>query len=250
MIFVSYSHQDETWRNRFQTMSKPLSRAESMVFWSDRNSKAGEWEKQIETAMQGAVAAVLLVSDNFLASDYIVHNELPYLLRANETRKLMIIWAYLDPCDIKRYPQITKFQAMTLGELKPMSKMNQWEWKQTMLRGCEMIDEFLKELERPVINQAVIGKLYPKIADIPLLAKPARRRVEVLVYSEDKKWWRQSPIDVGKTTSRIQLGNDVTKKGARYKVVAMTTDQPLARQTYLSLPDCRTNSAEFTLVRA
>jgi len=34
-----------------------------MLFWSDKNIKAGEWEKQIESAMQGAVAAVLLVSD-------------------------------------------------------------------------------------------------------------------------------------------------------------------------------------------
>ncbi|SRR6266404_3700662 len=93
-------------RKRFETMSRPLSRAESMLFWSDKNIKAGEWEKQIESAMQGAVAAVLLVSDNFLASDYIIEKELPYLLRANEKRGLMIFWAYLEPCDIKRYRQI------------------------------------------------------------------------------------------------------------------------------------------------
>jgi len=110
MIFVSYSHQDETWRKRFEIMSKPLSRAESMRFWSDKDIKAGEWEKQIKTAMQGAVAAVLLVSDNFLASDYIMKRNLPYLMRAHDKRGLMIIWAYLEPCDVKRYKQITKFR--------------------------------------------------------------------------------------------------------------------------------------------
>jgi hypothetical protein len=78
MIFVSYSHRDEAWRKQFEIISKPLSRAGSMRFWSDRDIKAGEWEKQIEAAMKGAVAAVLLVSDNFLASDYIVEKELPY----------------------------------------------------------------------------------------------------------------------------------------------------------------------------
>ena len=83
MIFVSYSHQDETWRKRFETMAKPLSRAESMRFWSDKDIRAGEWEKQIEAAMRGAVAAVLLVSDNFLASDYIIEKELPHLMRAH-----------------------------------------------------------------------------------------------------------------------------------------------------------------------
>ena len=48
MLFVSYSHRDEAWRKRFEIVSKPLSRAESMRFWSDRDIGAGEWEKQIE----------------------------------------------------------------------------------------------------------------------------------------------------------------------------------------------------------
>ena len=98
MIFVSYSHRDEAWRKRFETISKPLARAESMRFWSDRNIVAGDWERQIEAAMNEAVAAVLLVSDNFLASDYIVDKELDYLLRAHKSRGLMIFWAYLEPC--------------------------------------------------------------------------------------------------------------------------------------------------------
>lgn len=249
MIFVSYSHADESWRKRFETVSKPLSRSESMVFWSDRNIKAREWEKQIDAAMKDAVAAVLLVSDNFLASDYIVDKELPYLVRANKSRGLMIVWAYLEPCDLKRFPEITKFQAMSLGDLKAMSAMTSWEWKQTMLKGCDMIDGFLKELERPVINQAVIGKAFPKIANLQLLAKPARRRVEVLVYSADKKWWRQSAVDAGKTNAKIQLGNDSTKKGTAFTVIALTADQPLAQQTYLSLPECRTKSKEINLLR-
>ena len=73
---------------------------------------------------------------------------------------------------------------MTLGDLRtdgqdePVAMV-----KQTMLRGCEMIDDFLKTLEQPIINPAIVGKNFPKIADVPLLAKPARRSVEVLVYA-------------------------------------------------------------------
>lgn len=96
MIFVCYSNDDERWRKQFATISKPLSRSEGIRFWSDKDLKAGEWEPQIEQAMEGAVAAVLLVSDNFLASDYIVGTELPYLLRARRERDLMIFWAYLS----------------------------------------------------------------------------------------------------------------------------------------------------------
>jgi TIR domain len=246
MIFVSYSHADEAWRKRFETISKPLSRAESMVFWSDKNINMGEWETQIEAAMQGAVAAVLLVSDNFLASNYIVEKELPYLINANKTRGLQIIWAYLEPCDLKRFPQISKFQAM--GELKAMTKMNQWEWKQTMLNGCDLIDKFLKDRERPLINSDVVGRSFPKISDMKLLSEPARRPVEVLVY-EGAKWWRQPLIKPGMTTTKIYLGNESTKKGTQFTVVAITVDKPLANQTYLNLPEYRTKSKEFTLVR-
>jgi len=59
LIFVSYSHADDAWRKRFETVSKPLSRSESLAFWSDKNIRIGEWDKQIEAAMKGAVAAVL-----------------------------------------------------------------------------------------------------------------------------------------------------------------------------------------------
>jgi TIR domain len=122
MIFISYSPADEAWRKRFETLSKPLSRAECMMFWSDKNISMGEWEKELNSKMKDAVAAVLLVSDNFLASDYTVEKELPNLICANKTRGLKIVWAYVEPCDLKRFPQITKFQAMTLGELKLMRR--------------------------------------------------------------------------------------------------------------------------------
>ncbi len=250
IIFVCYSRADEDWRKRFEIISKPLSRSVGMKFWSDNDVKAGEWEPQISQAMQGAVAAVLLVSDNFLASDYIMQKELPYLLKANRERGLMIFWAYLEPCDLKRHPEITKFQAMSLDSLEPMSKMTDWKWKATMVQGCDLIDEFLKTLERPVINPAVKGKPFPRIATVPLLAKPARRRVEVLVYSSERKWWRQSGLRPGETMAKIHLGNESTKRGTKYTIVALTTETPLSNQTYLNLPDYRTKSEEITLVRA
>ena len=72
----------------------------------------------------------------------------------------MIFWAYLEPCDVKRYPEITRFQAMKLASLEPMAKMTPWQWKQSMLNGCDMIDEFLKRLEQPHINRALDGKSF------------------------------------------------------------------------------------------
>ena len=118
-----------------------------------------------------------------------------------------------------------------------------------MLKGCDLIDGFLKDLERPIINPNVRDKSFPKIAKLPLLAKPSRRNVEVLVYSADKKWWRQNRVMAGTTETKVYLGDDQTRKGAKFPVVAMTTEQPLGRRNYLNLPDHRTRSDEIILVR-
>ncbi len=250
MIFVSYSHEDKNWRQRFERISKPMSRAIPIGFWSDKNLKAGKWEQQIEEAMNKAEAAVLLVSPAFLASDYIIQKELPYFLKAHRERGLMIFWFYLEPCDIKWHPEIKEFQAMTLGDLKPMSSLTDWEWQETMVRGCGMIDEFVKTLEQPVINPAVKNTaLQKRTKDFPLLAKPARREVEVLVYSGDKKWWRQWRVKAGSSTTTIQLGNDKTAPGTSFKVIALTTDKPLTEDNYLNIPPHRTKTEEITLVR-
>jgi hypothetical protein len=249
MIFVSYSHNDKRWKERFETISKPLSRSEKIEFWSDENLKAAEWDPQIEQTMKRAEAAVLLVSDNFLAADYIIQKELPYLLQARRERNLMIFWAYLEPCDLKWHSEITKFSARKTDGLKPMSKMTDWEWKETMVRGCGMIDEFLKDLECPALNPAVHGESFPRVANVPLLAKPSRRDIEVLVYA-GKKWWHQPVVKTGATIAKIHLGMNSTTKGTKFTVIAMTTERPLSKHTYPNLPDHRTISKEIILVRA
>ena len=99
---------------------------------------------QIGTAVMDAVAAVLLVRNDFRSSDYIIEKELPHLMNAHDERGVMIFWPYLEPCDVTPYKHITRFQAMTQRELKPMSKMKRWEWTHTMPASGDMIDEYLK----------------------------------------------------------------------------------------------------------
>jgi hypothetical protein len=38
-------------------------------------------------------------------------------------------------------------------------------------------------------------------------------------------------------------------KGVKFTVIALTTDEPLSQQTYLSPPEHRTKSEEITLIR-
>jgi hypothetical protein len=162
----------------------------------------------------------------------------------------MIFWFYLEPCDLKRAPQITRFQAVTRGSLKPLASLTDWEWKEVMVHGCGMIDDFLIASETPVINPVIKNTVLGKhTANFPILAKPAERFVEVLVYSADKKWWRQWGVNPGSCVTTIQLGDDRTPRGERFKVIALTTDEKLRQSNYLNIPDHRTKSPAFTLCR-
>jgi hypothetical protein len=244
MIFVSYSHKNAEWLERWQMMSKPMSKANEMSFWSDINLQAGEWEAQINDAMQKSEAVVLLVSPAFLASDFIMTKELPHFLNAHEKQDKQIFWLYLEPCDMRHYParRIKEFQAITFdGNLKPLSDMKNADWQRAMICGCEMVDDYLRKKERPIIHanakkKPLLGLSTP---DFQILEKPPRRRVEVLVYAGGQ-WWKQGGVNPGSKSTKITLGDKNTKAGAEFKVAIITTDQPLHEQAYLNIPNHRT----------
>ena len=110
-VFISYSHEDKKWLKRLQDMLKPLLRKGSVSIWVDTAIKAGDrWRTEIEDALKSARAAVLLVSPDFLASEFIAENELPQLLAAAKNKDLRILWVYIRPCLYKE-AKIGDYQA-------------------------------------------------------------------------------------------------------------------------------------------
>ena len=133
IIFVSYAHEDEHWLRRVQVHLKPLTRFGRLELWDDTQIAVGdEWRSEIRAALQMSRAAVLLVSADFLASDFIYEDELPPLLevaRKNGVRVLPVIVSASSFED----SELAKFQALNLPS-RPLDQMAKGEQEATLAK--------------------------------------------------------------------------------------------------------------------
>jgi hypothetical protein len=92
-VFVSYSHKDKRWRDEFLDHLKPYLRNGSVTAWSDKEIAPGsQWFEEIQRALRRTRVAVLLVTHNFLASDFIHEHELTPLLKEAASSGVRVLW--------------------------------------------------------------------------------------------------------------------------------------------------------------
>jgi hypothetical protein len=113
-VFISYSHVDT---NRFIELGKylkVLKKRGMIIVWDSRRITAGkEWEGQIKEKLNSAGIILLLVSIDFLASDYISDVELKRAMERHEAVEARVIPVILRPCD---------WQAESFGKLEAVPK--------------------------------------------------------------------------------------------------------------------------------
>lgn len=112
-VFISYSHEDNEYLDRLLVHLKPLEKDGLIDLWVDTRLRAGDkWKQEIDKALQRATVALLLVSADFLASDFITDNELPPILRNAEEMGTRIIPLIVKPCRFTRDKSLRNFQAV------------------------------------------------------------------------------------------------------------------------------------------
>lgn len=112
-IFVSYSHADAEHLQRLRVHLRPFERQRQIDVWADtRISPGSRWRTEIRNALDRAAVAVLLVTADFLASDFIADNELPPLLLAARQNGVAIIPIILKSCAFVDTPDLSEIQAI------------------------------------------------------------------------------------------------------------------------------------------
>lgn len=158
-IFISYAHKDnespdpaKRWLDRLREHLEPLVQQDEIAVYSDQDIELGDdWHNHIQTNLDSAQAAVLLVSPAFLASKYIRNSELPVLLCNAMKCGLKIIPIILRPCLFAeskfKYPDPrTGPDELSLASLqaagspaKALSEMSEGEQDRALLKVAQTL---------------------------------------------------------------------------------------------------------------
>lgn len=144
-VFVSYSHSDQEFLGEIKKHFKPF--LKKIDFWDDSRIEPGQkWKEEIEKAISETKVAILLLSADFLASDFISTNELPPLLKAAEEEGAVILIVILKPCLFEEFPELKQYQAMN-SPTKPVIKLDSVEQQELYVNLVRQTKRILEKEE-------------------------------------------------------------------------------------------------------
>ena len=142
-VFVSYCHRNKRWLDRLKVHLKPYDRRGDLDLWDDSKIDPGDrWHSAISDAIDRAAASVVLISADFLASDFVAVHELPKLLQKAERAGARILPIFVEPCELASHPELASFQALNSPN-KPLAETSRVEAERVLVRAVEVIGKLI-----------------------------------------------------------------------------------------------------------
>src|SRR6266700_4825650 len=111
-IFFCYAREDESLRQELERQLRVLQRQGLIDLWHDREISAGaEWEREIDIHLTAADIILLLVSPDFITSDYCYGIEMKRAMERHESGETCVIPIILRPVFWQKTP-FGKLQAL------------------------------------------------------------------------------------------------------------------------------------------
>ena len=144
-VFVSYSPSDKDYLLEIEKHFKPFK--DQINFWDNSKILPGQNRKdEIELAISETKVIILLLSADFLASDFINSNELPPLLKAAENDGAVILIVILRPCLLEVVDELNQYQTMNPTNM-PLLKMDIIEREELYVNLVRQAKRILTENE-------------------------------------------------------------------------------------------------------
>ena len=104
-VFISYSHLDRELRNQLATALSNLRNQHLISDWYDGNITPGsEWKKQILAHLAQAQIILLLISPDFMASEFCYSIEMNQAIARHDNNQARVIPIVLRPTDWEGTP--------------------------------------------------------------------------------------------------------------------------------------------------
>ncbi|MEX2247121.1 MAG: FxSxx-COOH system tetratricopeptide repeat protein, partial [Dehalococcoidia bacterium] len=163
-LFYSYSHRGEDLRDELERHLKILQREGAISNWHDRRITAGrEWGGEISEHLESSGIILLLVSADFIASDYCWDVEVKRAIERHEAGTARVIPVILRDCDWHSAP-FGKLQALPKDGKPITSWPNRDEAFADVARG---IRKAIEELTLPHARGAAVATTTSVIFSVP-----------------------------------------------------------------------------------
>jgi hypothetical protein len=172
-VFFSYSHRDENLKDELLKHLSILQRRRVIAAWHDREiGGGGEWAKEIDSHLSNARIILLLVSSDFLASDYCYDIELKRAMDMHEVGQARVVPVILRPCDWSRAP---------FSRLKALPRDGK------AITSWQNLDEAFADVAegiRGLVGMLLNGQLEPPIVEKLRKAESLRNWPNVIKFAE------------------------------------------------------------------
>jgi hypothetical protein len=149
-VFISYSHHDEVEKEKLLSHLGVLRHAGLIDLWSDDRIGAGaDWAAEMGQAIGQARVAILLITANYLTTEFILSQQIPQLLERRRQEGLVVFPVIARACAWDRVEWLRQMQ------VRPQNRIPVWG------DGGSHVDEDLAEIAREVadiIEQAKQGQ--------------------------------------------------------------------------------------------
>jgi len=184
-VFISYAHRDERLKERFLVHLAALKRERLIGVWHDQMLKPGEHlDRSIENELAAADVVILLISPDFINSDYCTEKEMQRAFARAKVGRCKAVAVILKPCGWRNIP--IDEEGGRLGDflVTPRDGKPVTQWPQ----GREAAwDSVVADIRRLISDNSASGIQDDSSAATDVI-RPATVKIERDVWLADAIW--------------------------------------------------------------